>query len=157
MHTKYMLLMLLDINMHQSILSHPDWKFEAVFISELTVEGILQSLVSCESLDPLKTLYLREISPVTELCTFQISAVCMTSALALMHLSIYCPTTPPPLRPKWGFTGGIDTKLLPHCGAFDKGIEISFKICHSSHVKSPCCNWGLCGAVLGFDTLSLPH
>ena len=25
----------------------------------------------------------------------------------------------PPLRRKWGFTGGIDTKLLPHYGAFD--------------------------------------
>ena len=28
-----------------------------------------------------------------------------------------------------------------------------------SHIKSLCCNWGLCGAVAigGFDTLSLPH
>ena len=25
----------------------------------------------------------------------------------------------PPLGPKWGFTGGIDTKLLLHYGAFD--------------------------------------
>ena len=29
----------------------------------------------------------------------------------------------PPLRSKWGFTGGIDTKLLPHYGAFHKGID----------------------------------
>ena len=36
-----------------------------------------------------------------------------------MHLSMYCPTAPPPLGRKWGFTGGIDTKLLPHYAAFD--------------------------------------
>ena len=56
-----------------------------------------------------------------------------------------------PLLSKWGFTGGIDTKLLPHYEAFDK--DIAFKIC--SHVKSPCCNWGLCGAVLGDLTHSI--
>ena len=31
---------------------------------------------------------------------------------SLMHLL--------PLQSKWGFTGGIDTKVLPHYGAFDK-------------------------------------
>ena len=40
-----------------------------------------------------------------------------TSYSSIMHLSMYCPTTP--LGRKWGFTGGIDTKLLPHYEAFD--------------------------------------
>ena len=26
--------------------------------------------------------------------------------ILLMHLSMYCPTAPPPLGRKWGFTGG---------------------------------------------------
>ena len=35
------------------------------------------------------------------------------------------PHHPPPLRPKWGSrsTGRIDTNVLPHHGAFDKGID----------------------------------
>ena len=66
-----------------------------------------------------------------------------------MHLSMYCPI---PIRPKWGFTGGIDTKALPHYGAFDKGFL------QVGHVKFPCCNWGLCGGCIagGFDIFSFP-
>ena len=36
-----------------------------------------------------------------------------------MHLSMCCPTTPAPLRLKWGFGREFDTKFLPHYGAFD--------------------------------------
>ena len=29
---------------------------------------------------------------------------------------------PPPLALKWDFTGGIDTEMSPHYGAFDSGF-----------------------------------
>ena len=55
-----------------------------------------------------------------------------------MHLSMYFPTTPP-LGRKWGFTGGIDTKLLPHYGAFDDrslNAQIFFVVTLLRYVKS---------------------
>ena len=62
-----------------------------------------------------------------------------------MHLSMYSPTTPP-LGPKWGFTGGIDTKLLPHYGAFDTSIDSIFDISIDTSID-----------ISIFDILCLPH
>ena len=80
-----------------------------------------------------------------------------------MHLSMYCPTTPPPPPPplgrKWGFTGGIDTKLLPHYGAFDdRSVSAQIFFVVTSFAMSnpeliPRCNWG---QWWGFDTIGLP-
>ena len=80
-----------------------------------------------------------------------------------MHLSMYCPTTPPPPPPlgrKWGFTGGIDTKLLPHYGAFDDRsvsaqiffVVTSFAMSNPELIQH--CNWG---QRWGFDTIGLPY
>ena len=80
-----------------------------------------------------------------------------------MHLSMYCPTTPPPPPPlgrKWGFTGGIDTKLLPHYGAFDdRSVSAQMFFVVTSFAMSnpeliPRCNWG---QRWGFDTIGLPY
>ena len=72
-----------------------------------------------------------------------------------MHLSMYCP---PPLGRKWGFTGGIDTKLLPHYGAFDDrsvSVQIFFVVFKlPSLCQIPRCNWG---QRWGFDTIGLPY
>ena len=64
----------------------------------------------------------------------------------------------PPLGSKWGFTGGTDTKLLPHYGAFDKGINRHTSYQFKAFVLNTyvlLCNWGLCGAVLGDLTCSV--
>ena len=45
----------------------------------------------------------------------------------------------PPLGRKWGFTGGIDTKLLSHYGAFDDrslSAQIFFVVTFLRYVKS---------------------
>ena len=52
----------------------------------------------------------------------------------------------PPLGPKWGFTGGIDTKLLPHYGAFDTSIDSIFDISIDTSID-----------ISIFDILCLPH
>ena len=52
----------------------------------------------------------------------------------------------PPLGPKWGFTGGIDTKLLPHYGAFDTSIDGIFDISIDTSID-----------ISIFDILCLPH
>ena len=76
-----------------------------------------------------------------------------------MHLSMYCPTTPL-LGRKWGFTEGIDTKLLPHYGAFDDrsvSAQIFFVVTYfamSNPELIPRCNWG---QRWGFDTIGLPY
>ena len=73
-----------------------------------------------------------------------------------MYLSMYCPTTP--LRPKWGFTGGIDTKVLPHYGASDKGIDRQ-RFFTSWVCQIPMLQLGLnyMGTYWGFDLFCLPH
>ena len=74
-----------------------------------------------------------------------------------MHLSMYCPTTP--LGHKWGFTGGIDTKLLPHYGAFDdRSVSAQIFFVVTSFAMSnpeliPRCNWG---QRWGLYTIGLP-
>ena len=66
----------------------------------------------------------------------------------------------PPLGRKWGFTGGIDTKLLPHYGAFDdRSVSAQIFFVVTSFAMSnpeliPRCNWG---QRWGFDTIGLPY
>ena len=76
-----------------------------------------------------------------------------------MHLSMCCPTNPPP--PTIGLKWGFDTKILSHHGEFDIsehcptiwGIDNSFKkvFLASNPHPSPHIAPG------GFDTLDLPH
>ena len=71
-----------------------------------------------------------------------------------------CIAPPPPLGRKWGFTGGIDTKLLPHYGKFDDrsvSAQIFFVVTSFSMSNPeliPCCNWG---QQWGFDRIGLPY
>ena len=66
----------------------------------------------------------------------------------------------PPLGRKWGFTGGIDTKLLPHYGAFDNrsvSAQIFFVVTSFAMPNPeliPRYNWG---QRWGFDTIGLPY
>ena len=66
----------------------------------------------------------------------------------------------PLLGRKWGFTGGIDTKLLPHYGAFDdRSVSAQIFFVVTSFAMSnpeliPRCNWG---QRWGFDTIGLPY
>ena len=48
-------------------------------------------------------------------------AYCVMCCLCTYQYT-YCPTTPSGLC-KWCFTGDIDTKLMPHYGAFDESID----------------------------------
>ena len=75
-------------------------------------------------------------------------------------LCTYQCIAPPPLGRKWGFTGGIDTKLLPHYGAFDdRSVSAQIFFVVTSFAMSnpeliPRCNWG---QRWGFDTIGLPY
>ena len=76
-----------------------------------------------------------------------------------MKLCTYqCIPHHPPLGPKWGFTGGIDTKPLPHYGAFDTGINRLTSYRELLPPSNPHVATGAyMGAYWGFDSLCLPH